>query len=68
MGPRTRPSPHDCLAFLSINTPILTQSVPKPLASEVLPALCCHMCEDKTLKELLCVCALVILREVAIVW
>lgn len=64
LGPRTRPSPHDCLAFLSISAPVLTQSVPKPLA-----ALCCHVCEDRILKEdLLCVCALVILREAAILW
>lgn len=55
-GPGMRPF-HDCLAFLSINAHVLTLSVLKHLASEVIPALCCHMCEDKILKEeLLDVC------------
>lgn len=58
---------NDCLAFFSIDVPILTQSAPKPVGIEVVTTLChykqcyislfVHMCEDEFLKELLYVYA-----------
>ena len=46
-APGAFPSFDDCLAFLSINVPVLTHSVPKLMGIEVTLALCHQMCEDE---------------------